>query len=115
LSDVAIRVHDVSKSFRLRHEVRRDTLREVISRACTALFHRNQRAEPPSSPSTGPSRSSSEEFWALKGASFETTRGEVLGIVGRNGLDSSDPLKRGQGYLLLTVGYHADTLTVSTA
>jgi lipopolysaccharide transport system ATP-binding protein len=113
LSDVAIRVHDVSKSFRLRHEVRRDTLREVISRACTALFHRN--AEPPSSPSTGPSRSSSEEFWALKGASFETTRGEVLGIVGRNGLDSSDPLKRGQGYLLLTVGYHADTLTVSTA
>ena len=40
---------------------------------------------------------------------------EVLGIVGRNGLDSSDPLKRGQGYLLLTVGYHADTLTVSTA
>jgi len=26
-----------------------------------------------------------EEFWALKDVSFEVKRGEVLGVIGRNG------------------------------
>ena len=39
-----------------------------------------------------------EEFWALKDVNFEVKRGEVLGIIGRNGagkIDAAqDPLSR---------------------
>ena len=31
-----------------------------------------------------------EEFWALKDVSFEVKRGEVLGIIGRNGAGKID-------------------------
>jgi ABC-type polysaccharide/polyol phosphate transport system ATPase subunit len=34
-----------------------------------------------------------EEFWALKDVSFEVKRGEVLGVIGRNGGDKSTLLK----------------------
>lgn len=71
MSNAAVTVENVSKSFRLYHE-RNQSLKSVIMRG---------------------RRSVHEDFWALKDVSFEVPEGSTFGLVGSNGSGKSTLLK----------------------
>ncbi len=79
-SEVAIRVSDVGKMYRL-YSKPSDLLRELISRR---PLHR--------------------EHWALQNVNFQVNRGEVVGIIGRNGAGKTTLLRIIAGTLDQTKG-----------
>ncbi len=81
MSEVAIRVENLGKSYQIAHATHSGykTLQEDLIRLIRRPFAR--------------SASNRETFWALKDISFEVNEGEVLGIIGRNGAGKSTLLK----------------------
>jgi lipopolysaccharide transport system ATP-binding protein len=81
MSDVSIRVENLSKQYRIHaRQEGYKTIRETLTNAFGAPFRRIR-------------KSNANYIWALKNVSFQVKRGEVVGIIGRNGAGKSTLLK----------------------
>jgi lipopolysaccharide transport system ATP-binding protein len=86
MSDVAIRVENLSKQYRIGGpQARYQTLRDTVMDVAVAPIQRLRRLVQPAS--------TENTIWALKDVSLEVKRGEVLGIIGPNGAGKTTLLK----------------------
>ena len=81
MSDIAIKIENVSKEYRL-GAIGGTTLREEMSRFADKLFHR-----------TTANADFGKRFMALQDINLEVKKGERLGIIGHNGAGKSTLLK----------------------
>lgn len=87
MSESIISVENLSKCYKIgRQAAKGDGLRHVLENAVRAPFNWLK-------PEARANRAKTEEFWAVKDLNLEIKRGEMMGIIGRNGAGKSTFLK----------------------
>ena len=81
MSDIAIKATGLGKKYKIgASAARHDSVRDMLASTAKNLFRRKPSSD-------------TNEFWALRNASFEIRRGENVGIIGLNGAGKSTLLK----------------------